>query len=110
WFMKDEIYEGWQDLEVALATITQEILQFSKVTLPLEWEWFPLPSKYNYQCGHLGVEKFKKSIMLARDAFMPLMAICSFAIAMTQNFRDTNPPWVQRLLDIGVHPSFVQEL
>ncbi|KZP03295.1 hypothetical protein FIBSPDRAFT_969135 [Athelia psychrophila] len=69
-----------------------------------------MTSKYNYQCGHLGVEKFKKSIMLARDAFMPLMAICSFTITMTQNFRDTNPPWARRLLDIGVHPSFVQEL
>ncbi|KZP28160.1 hypothetical protein FIBSPDRAFT_886031 [Athelia psychrophila] len=118
WFMKDEIYEGWQDLEVALATITQEILQFSKVTLPLEWEWFPLPS--NIERGIvvvvvsgsylIGVEKFKKSIMLACDAFMPLMAICSFTITMTQNFRDTNPPWARRLLDIGVHPSFVQEL
>ncbi|KZP08057.1 hypothetical protein FIBSPDRAFT_965135, partial [Athelia psychrophila] len=69
WFMKDNVYEGWQNLEIALAAITQELLHFSKVTLPLEWEWFPLPSKYNYQCGHLGVEKFKKSIMLARDAF-----------------------------------------
>ncbi|KZP19850.1 hypothetical protein FIBSPDRAFT_892431 [Athelia psychrophila] len=110
WFMGDQTYEGWQNLEVALVAITQELLQFSRVTLPTDWQWFPLPSKYNYQCGHLGKEKFLRSILLARDAFIPLMAHCSFAIAMTREFRKENPPWARRLMDIGIRPSFVQEL
>ncbi|KZP05288.1 hypothetical protein FIBSPDRAFT_766062, partial [Athelia psychrophila] len=110
WFMEDRIYEGWQNLEVALAAITQELLHFSGVTLPRDWQWFPLPSKYGYQCGHFGKEKFLKSVLLARDAFVPLMAHCSFAIAMTREFRKENPPWARRLLDIGVRPSFVHEL
>ncbi|KZP05842.1 hypothetical protein FIBSPDRAFT_1003618, partial [Athelia psychrophila] len=38
------------------------------------------------------------------------MAHCSFAIAMTKDFTKENPPWARRLLNIGVRPSFVQEL
>ncbi|KAF7971128.1 hypothetical protein HWV62_22004 [Athelia sp. TMB] len=109
-FFNDEIYEEWYQLEIALVHVANELIAFSGVALPLEWALFPLPSHYSYREGHLGLEKFVKSIMLARDAFVPLMSLCSFAIAMTREFRSKNPPWAHRLVDRGCHTSFVEEL
>ena len=109
-FLKDEIYEEWHQLEIALIHVTNELIAFSGVALPLQWALFPLPSYYKYREGHLGQDKFVKSIMLARDAFIPLTSLCSFAIAMTREFRSKNPPWAQWLIDQGCHSSFVEEL
>ncbi|KAF7969794.1 hypothetical protein HWV62_25969 [Athelia sp. TMB] len=109
-FLNDEIYDEWHQLEIALVHVANELITFSSVALPLQWAMFPLPSQYNYREGHMGHDKFVKSIMLARDAFVPLTSLCSFAIAMTRDFRSKNPPWAQRLIDHGCHSSFVEEL
>lgn len=110
WCLKDGIYEDWVALEVALGNVAQDLLSFSGVALPLDFAWFPMPSRYNYHHGDHGKEKFIKSILLARDAFLPLMAVCSFAIAMTSDFTSANPPWSRRLTDKGIPPSFIDEL
>lgn len=109
-FLKQEIYDEWLSLEVSLGNIAQDLLAYSGVALPLDCAWFPMPSRYNYHHGDYGREKFARSILLARDAFVPLMTICSFAIAMTQQFATDNPPWARRLTDQGIHPSFIDEL
>ncbi|KAF7973281.1 hypothetical protein HWV62_15649 [Athelia sp. TMB] len=109
-YLKDEVYEEWYQLEIALVHVANELIAFRGVALPLQWALFPLPSRYNYREGHMGQDKFVKSIILACDTFVPLMSVCTFAIAMTQDFRSKNPPWARRLTDCGCHTSFVEEL
>ncbi|KAF7975098.1 hypothetical protein HWV62_10507 [Athelia sp. TMB] len=99
-----------RELEGSLVHVVNELIAYSGVTLPLDFAKFPLPSEYNYQERHAGLDKFIKSIMLARDAFLPLMVLCSFAIAMTAGFRQDNPLWTQRLVQRRCHTSFVEEL
>ncbi|KAF7978401.1 hypothetical protein HWV62_803 [Athelia sp. TMB] len=109
-YLNDEVYQYWRQLEGSLVHVVNELIAYSGVALPLDFSKFPLPSEYNYREGHAGLDKFIKSIMLARDAFLPLMALCSFAIAMTAGFRQDNPLWTQRLVQRGCHTSFVEEL
>jgi hypothetical protein len=48
--------------------------------------------------------------MNSLDAFVPLMALCSYAISLTPRFTEENPPWVTKLMEKGIHPEWVQLL
>jgi hypothetical protein len=48
--------------------------------------------------------------MNAQDAFVPLMALCLYAISLTPDFTTENPSWVAKLEEMGIHPEWVQLL
>lgn len=48
--------------------------------------------------------------MRARTAFAPLIAMCSYAIAMSPQFTEQAPAWVDFLGKNGAHPRWLQEL
>jgi hypothetical protein len=71
---------------------------------------FQKPSEYGYRRMFGKCDQAVKCCMKARDAFIPLMALCSFAISYIPCFTTENPPWIEKLVEVGIHPEWVQSL
>lgn len=104
WFLKEEIYKKWLSLEVALGNIAQDLLLFSGVVLPLDFTWFPMPSRYNYHCRVHSHYPVGTGHICPIDGGM-LLCYCD-----DLTFCKQQPPWAWRLTDKGIHPSFINEL
>jgi hypothetical protein len=110
WRLSPTVVTQWSQLETALQSIIKTLLKASRVLLPLDFQWFKQPSAFGYQQAFPSDKTLRRLVFKSRDAFIPLLALCSFAISMTPNFTLENPPWAQVLERNAVHPQYIQEI
>src|SRR5271154_548212 len=95
----------WCRLEHNLHSVASTLLENHEI------DFFPLPSDYGYLKSHKTKQEAQKSIINSRDAFLPLIAACSFGIFIGLShfeWDSPKPPWVVRLLETEVSPAYVE--
>lgn len=116
WEMPKDLAYSWWSLEECLAAVANELLtwvRFPNYTGPPKnfgIMFFPKPSSFGYRRAFFNRAVCVRCCIRSRDAFIPLMALCSYAISLTPSFTDENPSWVQRLEERGIHPEWIQSL
>lgn len=108
--LEPKVAESWRELELNLRLLASKLFDRYCPWMPVEFEVFPFPGDYGYDKGRHTEDWMRRGAMRARKAFAPLMAMCSFAIAMTPNFTEEAPAWVEYLSKNGAHPRWLQEL
>jgi hypothetical protein len=93
-----------------LEAATVELFKAVEALHTLEFRVFRRPSQYGYLNIFNKRHQSVRCCMNARDAFIPLMALCSYAISLTPDFTAENPSWVAKLQEMGIHPEWVQLL
>jgi len=109
------VREKWRDLEYSFLIVAQELLSQAPGGLfPLESRYFPFPHTYGYLRDHTRERAARKCAMRSRDAFIPLMALCSMGISFytaTLVTHGDEPRWVKILVnERKIHPEWVQQL
>jgi hypothetical protein len=107
WGLSPDVLYLWWSLEMCLICVAREL--FSSTTA-LHSQTFQVPSDYGYCRPHGKRDRAVRCSMRAHDAFVPLMALVSYAISLTPSFTDENPPWVAKLIERGIHPEWVEML
>ena len=99
YFLKQEIQDSWYRLERALLWVTNVLLTAGRVNLQLGWEPGPVPSACGYRNRHTEEVFARRCAMKSRDAFVPLMALCSWSISLVgvAESADKDPRWVSLL-------------
>ena len=116
WAMSPSLSYSWWSLEVCLKAIANELLTWvdnpnhSGPPKDFGHKFLPTPSDFGYRRVFLKRQQCVRCCLTSRDAFVPLMALCSYAISLTPSFTDENPPWVKRLEGQGIHPEWIQSL
>lgn len=100
---------SWDELELNLRTLASKLLSRFRPMVPPYFELFPFPGDYGYARGRHTADGMRRAGMRARKAFAPLIAYCSFTIAMSPNFTNPAPQWVEYLGKNGAHPRWLQE-
>ncbi|KAF7983368.1 hypothetical protein HWV62_22357 [Athelia sp. TMB] len=100
WVLDGDLVRQWAELECSLIEITNFLFNRFQVMLPVDVDFFPFPSSYGFAHGRPNEVQMRKVAMKARAAFGPLMALCSYMIALTPSFTIENPPWAASLSDI----------
>ena len=100
----------WHSLEKCLIAATLELFKAAEVLHHLSFASFKYPSEYGYLRTFINKKQIRRLALMARDAFVPLMAMCSYAISLTPEFNTNNPPWVAKLEEAGIHPEWVEQL
>ncbi|KAF8574430.1 hypothetical protein K439DRAFT_1624325 [Ramaria rubella] len=78
-------FEGFMSLnliEIGLQCISQALFLASGFWLLLYFDFFPSPTSKGYLWTHRSPELAEKQALISRDAFVPLMAMCSMAITL----------------------------
>lgn len=101
--------ESWNELEVNLRTVAEKLFARWRPLMPADYDIFPFPGDYGYARGRRTNDGMRRAAMRARKAFAPLIALCSFAIAMTPKFTDAASAWLDFLGNNGAHPRWLQE-
>lgn len=104
------VAESWAELEMNLAILVSKLLGRYTPHMDIEFEAFPRPADYGYSRGRHTEDGMRKAAMRGRKAFAPLIAMCSYAVAMTPKFTEEAPEWVDYLGKNGAHPRWLQEL
>ena len=112
WRLPMDIQNSWARLETGLRVVISHLFKGS--LLPFDFAYFRMPSQYGWGRDSGDQQYARKLAMRSRDAFNPLMALCSAAIA-SHLHRDLdpltdNPKWAQTLIEKGVHPEWVTSL
>jgi hypothetical protein len=110
WSLSPSVAESWQSLETCLETATVALFNAVGALHLLEFRVFRRPSQFGYSRKFRKSDQSRRCCINGRNAFVPLMALCSYAISITPNFTNENPPWVGKLEEMGVHPEWVQLL
>jgi hypothetical protein len=100
----------WHSLENCLIAATWELFRAANVMHHLSFQPFRYPSEYGYRRTYINKKQTRRLALMARDAFVPLMAMCSYAISLTPDFNTDNPSWVAKLEEVGIHPEWVEQL
>lgn len=101
---------SWLELELNLRTMAAKLFARYCPLMPAYWEMFPFPSDYRYDQGRHTEDSMRRAAIRARKAFVPLMAMCSYAIAMSPKFNEPAPDWANYLATSGAHPRWLEEL
>jgi hypothetical protein len=113
WKLDHSLAEQWENLERALSFLSMEIISDTKVLFPLEFRSFPSPNSYGYLRTHRSERFARKCAIRARDAFAPLMAMCSLGLSYFHGELSSTPPnkdpiWVTNILKSGaIHPEWL---
>src|ERR1700759_2291298 len=90
------------------------LLSKGEVNLPLGWCPRPIPRSFGYLDKHAKEVFARRCAIKSRDAFVLLMALCSWAISLigTSLTKNNEPQWVDLLLqdDPTVQPSWIEDL
>jgi hypothetical protein len=81
--LSPSVAETQQRLELALIFVTESLNTQSRFALPLDFRFFRVPESFSYMRTHKQRRFAIKCAMMSQDAFIPLMAMCSMAIANT---------------------------
>ena len=92
-------------------TLFQEV----DAIFPLDIEDYPLPMEFGYLRSHVRETTARKCALMSRDVFLPLMAMCSFAISFHPSPPgrpiSADPPWVDILVNKAkIHPEWVNQV
>lgn len=101
---------SWQELELNLRTLAGKLFHRYCPYMPIYWEMFPFPSDYGFDQGRHTEDGMRRAALRARKAFAPLIAMCSYAIAMSPKFNEPAPDWADYLTKNGAHPRWLEEL
>ncbi|TDL13477.1 hypothetical protein BD410DRAFT_846911 [Rickenella mellea] len=112
WHLAVPLQESWRRLEVALYDAIRT-LETAEIT-------FPLPFRFGYLKSHSTNGKARYHALQSRNAFLPLMATLSDAIAAyipnprslhfettRDELKESGPHWVNMLLKRGVNRAWV---
>jgi hypothetical protein len=110
WRLSRNVADSWWSLEECLLAITVELFTSASVFHSLDFAYFRKPSQYGYRRAFTKRHRARNCCMNAHDAFVPLMALCSYAISLTPSFTDENPKWVSKLEEKNIHPEWIQML
>jgi hypothetical protein len=115
YFLEPQVQQQWWRLEMALRWVANVILSSGAALLSLGFNAGPYPSSYGYTRNHTEERFARYCAMKARDAFVPLMALCTFAISTTKQsiqHQTANhvPKWVEMLqAEQEIHPSWIED-
>jgi hypothetical protein len=111
WRLSPSLQDSWRALESFLQHVNATLTRSSWFNL--EAEPFPSPESYGYLGNHFTEEKARRSCMISRDAFFPLIGQCTYSIASRPGETDHVPNWYMILESVGkVHPlwlDFIKE-
>ncbi|KIJ24990.1 hypothetical protein M422DRAFT_274128 [Sphaerobolus stellatus SS14] len=85
----------------ALYFISKKLLSKTNVNLPVDFAFTRLPHTCGYRKKFLSSKRAKSAVLRSQQAFMPLMAMVSFAIAIYPDGEDgsAQPAWYTYLRD-----------
>lgn len=121
WKVDPKLVQEWSRLERNLrlvARVLQKQLGTS-VELPSDMRHFPSPEKYGLMECHLTEEAAQEAARVSRDAFLPLMAWCSFIISFYHWQLDPPSPgtllsspgkWERELWNAGLPSDVIRDL
>jgi hypothetical protein len=119
WCLSLELQGKWTRLENGLRSAALSLLTY-RHTIRTEFSTYPFPREFGYTRAHNTKSQARSSAMRARDAFIPLMALCSFAISLHLDQSDVcnlfnpnapTPQWARYLIDaFSVNPTWVENL
>ncbi|TCD67304.1 hypothetical protein EIP91_000274 [Steccherinum ochraceum] len=98
------IMQSWLSLESALLWVASFLINSSPVAnqlFPLDLSTFTTPSKCGYTRLFYDEEKCRRCVMRSRDAFVPLMAVCTMAIAI----RSAEDEGKEKAVEVGEDPD-----
>ena len=114
WKLAKSVAESWQQLEQCLLYVMDALIQKSRVLLPLEYTNYPLPQNKGYLSSHWEERFAIKCALSSRNSFVPLMAKCSFAIALISGEESpfaSTPSWIEYLRGThNLHPEWLEQL
>jgi hypothetical protein len=103
WQLDLQVQQSWRRLEVSLYDVIDKLLDASGGHhLTMDTSAFRLPSGFGYMRAHRDAHTARRQALRSRDAFLPLMAFVSFAIALPGNQGpDRIPLWYTKLVADG---------
>ena len=115
WILGKDLRLQWQRLEYNLYTFASSLIERAKQAgrLTETFTFWPLPSRYGYLQSHSTHEDSREYATYSKEAFVPLIAACSFAIANNIDGPDGDlpvPSWFHDLTDKGVHPQYLHNI
>lgn len=111
WRFNKDLARRWNRLEMGLKGIPQALGDHFELLFPSEIGAFRGPESHGYMKSRSTAKAMVTAILRSRDAFLPLMAYCSYVIALSPKVHATPyPPWMRHLVDIGIDPQWVQYL
>lgn len=113
YFLDPDIQHKWYRLEQSLLWVANTLLSGGRVNLQLDFEPGPVPSSCGYLNKHVEERFARRCAMNSRDAFVPLMALCSWSISLVGASLTANkaPQWVDMLqANPTVVPSWIEDL
>jgi hypothetical protein len=113
--LSTNICEKWLNFEYALQLMINTLFQAVNVIFPLDIEDYPLLTDFGYPRLHVHETTARKCALMSQDAFLPLMAMCSFAISFHPSHPDqpisADPPWVDILINKAkIHLEWVNQV
>lgn len=82
WFLASTTAKQWERLENNLLYIARYLQHASsKIHLPAEFCLVSRPNEYGYKRGHRSKAEAERAAKASRDAFLPLMAWCSYVLS-----------------------------
>lgn len=116
--MDPSLQRRWLRLETALILVYETTFsQRPNLPHPIDMQKFRLPSQWGYTRYHESERAARIRILNSRNAFVPLLALCMYAVALAYG-RDVEHGekraarnWLQTLVvDQGVDPEWVTSL
>jgi hypothetical protein len=98
WHLSPDLQGRWHRLECGLCTATCHLLSY---WTSLNYRFYPMPSIFGYGRVWESESTARHKAILSRDAFLPLLAMCSWSIAMhlpRNGHYQTDPKWIQLLV------------
>jgi hypothetical protein len=112
WALDRDLACEWASLEEGLFAVCHGLL--SRMLVKLDFEYYPLPRTFGYGRAHKSERIARRQTVHSRDAFLPLIALCSYAIAQNSDsveIRMSHPNWIKFLVDERkIHPDWVELL
>ena len=100
----------WHSLENCLIAAIWELFRAANIMHHLSFQPFKYPSKYGYHRTYINKNHTTWLALMARNAVIPLMAMCCYSISLTPDFNTDNPPWVAKLEEMRICPEWVKQL
>ena len=115
WILSQDLRNQWQRLEYNLYTFASSLVERAKQAgqLTEAFTFWPLPSCYGYLKSYSTHEDAREYATYSKEAFVPLIAACSFAIANNIYGPDDEfpvPSWFHYFTDKGVHPQYLHNI
>jgi hypothetical protein len=114
WHLASEVQARWARLENNLRHCISVLDTASRMLVPMGSVDPPPPSTFGYLRSHKHKYQAERCALTSRDAFVTLMAQCSFSIAYLAKTTDDllylSTRWTRILTENGVHNVWVESL